>query len=107
MAREALAAYQALDETALAIFFDLLVKEFSPDPEGVGRAADAYRLDPSQANLIRLQRAVETPRTRALPAAQHGLGRHRASWSTCGAGCSSSSPERPHYAGIDADLATC
>src|SRR5690349_2341494 len=46
MARETLAAYQSLDETALAIFFDLLVKEFSPDPEEVGRVADAYRLEP-------------------------------------------------------------
>src|SRR5215467_346667 len=62
MAREALVAYQALDEKALAIFFDLLVKEFSPDPEAVGRVSDAYRLEPSQVNLIRLQRAVESPR---------------------------------------------
>ena len=103
IAREALAAYQALDEKALAIFFDLLVKEFSPDPEGVGRVADAYRLDPSQANLIRLQRAVETPRTelfRRLNMASGGTGllvdmRRRLLKLLA---------EQPHYAGIDADL---
>src|SRR5262249_24802542 len=54
IAREALAAYQELDDAALGIYFDLLVKEFSPDPEAVGRVADAYRQDPSQANLILL-----------------------------------------------------
>src|SRR5712691_10188699 len=62
LAREALAAYESLDESALGFFFDLLVKEFSLDPEEVGRAADAYRRDPSQANLARLQRSVEPPR---------------------------------------------
>src|SRR5271169_3353963 len=53
LAREALAAYQQLEKAALGCFFDLLVKEFSPDPEQVGRVADAYRADPSQSNLIR------------------------------------------------------
>jgi len=103
MAREALVAYQALDETALAIFFDLLVKEFSPDPESVGHAAEAYRVDPSQANLIRLQRAVETPRTELFRRLNMGSG---------GTGVLVDIrrrllkllPERPHYAGIDADL---
>src|SRR6267378_682001 len=62
IAREALAAYQSLDEPALEVFFSLLVKEFSLDPEAVGRSADTYRKDPSPANLVRLQRAVESPR---------------------------------------------
>ena len=103
IAREALAAYQALGETALGIFFDLLVKEFSPDPERVGRVADAYRLDPSQANLIRLQRAVESPRQelfRRLNIAAGATGvlveMRRRLLKALG--------ERPHYAGIDADL---
>src|SRR3981081_897564 len=61
-AREALPADQQLDESALGVFFDLLVKEFSPDPEEVGRLADAYRRDASQANLIRLQQAAAPPR---------------------------------------------
>ena len=65
LAREALAAYLGLEEPALAVFFDLLVKEFSPDPQEVGRAADLYRQDASQSNLIRVQRAVE-PRRQEL-----------------------------------------
>jgi len=103
MAREALAAYQTLDEKALAIFFDLLVKEFSPDPEAVGRVADAYRQEPSQANLVRLQRAVESPRQelfRRLNMPSGGTGilvdmRRRLLKLLA---------EQPHYAGIDADL---
>lgn len=62
LAREALAAYRALDDAAAAVFFDLLAKEFSPDPRAVERCAQAYRDDPSQANLLRLQQAVEPPR---------------------------------------------
>ena len=62
IARDALAAYQSLDEPALEVFFTILVKEFSLDPEAVGRFADAYRKEPSSANLVRLQRAVESPR---------------------------------------------
>jgi malonyl-CoA decarboxylase len=66
LAREALAAYQLLeDPAAVAVFFDLLAKEFSPDPQQVARAADVYRQDPSQSNLIQLQRVVE-PRRQEL-----------------------------------------
>ena len=62
IAREALAAYQSLDEQALDVFFSFLVKEFSLDPEAVGRSADAYRREPSPGNLLGLQQAVESPR---------------------------------------------
>ena len=62
IASEALRAYQSLDEHGLAGFFDLLIEEFSPDPEKVGRAGEAYREDPSAANLARLQRVSEPPR---------------------------------------------
>jgi len=62
LASEALAAYQALDEHSRTGFFDLLVEQFSPDPEQVGQAGDAYRANPSAANLTRLQAAVESPR---------------------------------------------
>jgi malonyl-CoA decarboxylase len=65
LAREALTAYQGLDDPAAGVFFDLLAKEFSPDPQEVGRAADVYRHDPSQSNLIRLQHVVE-PRRQEL-----------------------------------------
>jgi malonyl-CoA decarboxylase len=104
IARDALAAYQELDDAALGIYFDLLVKEFSPDPEEVGRAADAYRQDPSQANLVHLQRVVEPPRQelfRRLNMASGGtpvLVEMRRRLLKLLA-------ERPYYAGIDADLA--
>ena len=62
LAAEALAAYQSLDENSRAGFFDLLVEEFSPDPQYVSDAGDAYRADPCSANLARLQAAVESPR---------------------------------------------
>jgi len=62
LACEALASYQALDAATAAVFFDLLAEEFSPDPQVVGRRAQAYRDDPSQANLILLQQAAEPPR---------------------------------------------
>ena len=62
LASEALAAYQALDDSSRSGFFDLLVEEFSPDPEQVGLAGDAYRATPSPENLTRLQAAVQSPR---------------------------------------------
>ncbi len=62
LAAEALDAYQALDERGRRAFFESLVREFSPDPEQVGEAGDAYRSDPSSANLARLQKVVEPPR---------------------------------------------
>lgn len=57
-----LTSYQSLDKTARGRFFDLLIRDFSPDPEEVGRAGDAYRDDPSPATLARLQHVVEPPR---------------------------------------------
>jgi malonyl-CoA decarboxylase len=62
LATDVLSAYRALDASALGAFFDLLILEFSPNPVDVERAADAYRANASQANLIRLQTAVEPPR---------------------------------------------
>ena len=43
-------------------FFESLIREFSPDPEEVGQAGDAYRSNPSPENLARLQKVVEPPR---------------------------------------------
>ena len=62
LAAEALDAYQALDNRARHAFFEALIREFSPDPEAVGRAGDAYRSDPSPENLAHLQDVVEPPR---------------------------------------------
>lgn len=57
-----LSGYQALDAGSRERFFDLLIRDFSPDPEEVGRAGDAYRSAPSPETLARLQRVVEPPR---------------------------------------------
>jgi len=104
LAREALAAYRMLVGPALSAFFDVLAEEFSPDPQAVGEAADAYRQDPSPGKLIRLQQAVEAPRqelfrrlnlasggTPALVEMRRRLLRELKA--------------QPHWAGIDADLA--
>jgi len=62
LAREVLFEYQRLPEGSFAPFFDALASDFSPRPENVGSASEAYCGDPSPENLLRLQRAVEPPR---------------------------------------------
>ncbi len=104
VAREALAAYQGLDESALGVFFDLLVKEFSPDPEQVGQSAEAYRRDPSQANLVGLQRVVEPPRQELFRRLNMVAG-GTASLLEMRRRLLKQLPGKPHHVGIDADLA--
>jgi malonyl-CoA decarboxylase len=62
LANRALAAYQSLNRSSLNAFFDFLVNEWSPDVDNVRRCSHAYREEPSSTNLIRLQKAVESPR---------------------------------------------
>jgi malonyl-CoA decarboxylase len=62
LAREALRAYQALDDRSREAFFEVLAGAYSPSTEAVGEAADAYRADPSPDNLLRLQATVEPAR---------------------------------------------
>ena len=62
LARDALAAYHALEPRGREEFFNILAAEFAPSPESIGKAADAYRYDPTPDNLIRLQEAIETAR---------------------------------------------
>lgn len=62
LAREALAEYDSLSEAARETFFARLVSEFSPEPQQAIRAANHYRNQPSQANLLELRRAVASPR---------------------------------------------
>jgi malonyl-CoA decarboxylase len=62
LARDALAAYQALEPRGREEFFNVLTTEFAPSPESIGKAADAYRYDPTPDNLIRLQETIETAR---------------------------------------------
>ncbi|MDP8990812.1 MAG: malonyl-CoA decarboxylase [Acidobacteriota bacterium] len=62
LATQAQQAYESFEVPQRQAFFDVLVKEFSPDPDAVGRSGEAYRADPSAANLAELQRVVEPPR---------------------------------------------
>src|SRR6266849_3168502 len=62
LARDALAAYQSLDERQRDEFFDALARNYSPSPETVGRAAAAYQAEPTPENLLRLQNSVEPAR---------------------------------------------
>ena len=62
LARDALLAYQGLDERGREEFFDALARAYSPSPEAVGAAAEAYRADPSPEHLLRLQETVEPAR---------------------------------------------
>jgi len=62
LATEALGIYQSLDQPRRRAFLDILNRDFSPNPDEVGRAADAYCSNPSSENLRQLQRVVEPPR---------------------------------------------
>ena len=62
VAREALTAWRGLDEPGREEFFDILAQEFAPSPEAVGKAADAYRYDPTPRNLIALQEVLDAAR---------------------------------------------
>jgi malonyl-CoA decarboxylase len=103
LATEMLGAYDSLDSNGRDAFFDILVKEFSADPGEIGRAADAYRADPSQRNLGRLQAVSEPPRQelfRRCNMAQGGtaaLVRMRGELLT-------TLEAHPERAGVDADL---
>ena len=104
LAREALGAYSELEGESLDAFFDVLADEFSPDPEAVRRVTDAFRDEPTQINLVRLQRAVETQRTelfRRLNMAPGGT----AALVEMRRRILQQLKTRPQWAGIDADLA--
>jgi malonyl-CoA decarboxylase len=103
LARDALAAYRMLSGPALAAFFDVLSDEFSPDPQAVAEAAEAYGKDASPAKLVRLQHVVEAPRQelfRRLNLASGGT----AALVEMRRRLLRDIRARPQWAGIDADL---
>ena len=53
---------EALDDTQRGRFFDRLASDFSPDPQAVLQAAQAYAAEPDATRLIRLTRLAEPPR---------------------------------------------
>src|SRR5437763_2566849 len=62
LARDALAAYQALDERTRTEFFEVLARDYGVPVQLLSRAAATYQADPSVENLMRLQQAVDSPR---------------------------------------------
>jgi malonyl-CoA decarboxylase len=62
IAHDAMAAYQGLDERCREQFFDALAQQYSPSPDMVIAAANAYQAEPSPENLTKLQDAVEPAR---------------------------------------------
>ena len=103
LAREVLVAYGGLDAAGRAEFFQQLVDEFSPEPEAIVRAAEAYRAEPSTAMLSALARVVEAPRQelfRRLNMAPGGT----AALVEMRALLLEQIPDRPAWRAIDADL---
>ncbi|MEP7354069.1 MAG: malonyl-CoA decarboxylase [Acidobacteriota bacterium] len=62
IALEIFSLYNVMDSGLRSNFFDALASEFSPNPEAVGSAGEAYRKAPSPKTLARLQRVVDPPR---------------------------------------------
>ena len=62
LASEAIQLYQSLTASEVRTFFELLVKEFSANPDEVIHAADEYRREQTAENLAYLQHVVESPR---------------------------------------------
>ena len=103
VARDALAAYNALPKIALPSLFDALAAELSPDREELAQAYAAYNGEPTQENLIRLQRCVQAPRQalfQRLNTAPGGTAALVAMRREVLAGLRS----HPEWKGIDADL---
>jgi malonyl-CoA decarboxylase len=103
LAGEVIGAYRSLDASERNLLFDGLVAEFSSDRNAVGRAAEAYRLDPSEANLLQLEGAIEPPRQelfRRINMAPRGI----SVLLDMRTHILKTLPEHPQRAGIDADL---
>jgi malonyl-CoA decarboxylase len=62
LAAEVLEAYRSLDQPGRIAFYEALIRDFSPSPDDVSLAAEAYQREPSAQNLLRLQQVVEPPR---------------------------------------------
>jgi len=103
MARRSVALYNGLDENGRRLFFDLLARDFSPDPDEVLAAAEAYRREPAPATLARLQRVTEPPRQevfRRMNTAPNGT----AVLVGLRAVLLDALPASPHLASVDDDL---
>ena len=103
LASEILDAYQELPEEGRWHFFELLLRDFSTDPDTVIQAAERYRQQPEFDRLNELEKAIESPRHklfRRLNQAPGGTGalvRMRSD-------LLDRLRERPELAAIDSDL---
>lgn len=64
LAHEVVKAYQALNSAERLEFFNLLYKEFSPQPKDILQCAEAFKQDTSLETYKALFHAVEAPRQR-------------------------------------------
>ena len=62
IANQLLRHYQLLDRGMRVVFFKYLGEVLKPDPDEVKAAVAAYEAEASDANLLRLQEAVDSPR---------------------------------------------
>jgi malonyl-CoA decarboxylase len=66
LARELLEVYGELEAEDRLAFYRFLVESLAPDPAALKAAAEAYCLDPSAAQAVRLAAAAESPRQELL-----------------------------------------
>jgi malonyl-CoA decarboxylase len=66
LAQEIINTYAAMDATQRIRFYEMLCREFSPDPKALHRAAANYLDSPNELNLSLLSAAVEPPRQELL-----------------------------------------
>ncbi len=66
IARQLVKRFTGLPEEHQGRFFERLSREFSPDPQAVLAAAEAYAANPSPDHLIRLMHLAEPPRQELL-----------------------------------------
>ena len=62
LASEILASYAELSVESRSLFFQILLRDFSVNPDNVVQAAENYRHQPDDQSLARLGKAVESPR---------------------------------------------
>ena len=103
LATDALLAYAMLDAESRELFFDHLVKDFSPSADALSRAAETYRAEPTQDHLIQLQTAVEPPRQELFRRLNQGEG-GTAVLVEMRKHLLATLSKHPERAGVDADL---
>lgn len=64
IAHEVVKAYQALDDGGRLDFFEILHREFSPDPKAILRCAEEFKNNTNRDSYKALYHAVEAPRQR-------------------------------------------